>query len=263
MLIPFAKMQAQGNDFVILDLLGQGTPESYHQKLAKSICDRHFGVGADGLVLLLNAESAAARMVIFNSDGSRAEICGSALRCCVALLGHKLDRNELDVLTDAGLMRANIFMEEGRRQLEVDLGVPRFIRTEARAEGLEGALVDIGNRHFVSFWEELSDKPHLIHGPLIEHNQELGGALNSMYVKVIAKDEIELSIWENACGPTLACGSGAVASVFAGIHQGLLADKVAVRMPGGMVRIRRTEQGRFLLSGPVEYVFSGVYRWKI
>ena len=258
MLIPFRKMQAQGNDFAILLLTGQKETRLPLEELAMDICDRRKGAGADGLVLLLDDPEADARMAIFNSDGSQAEMCGSALRCCARLVHELTGRTELGIATDDGIKTASI----GDNCVEVNLGKPDLFHADKRVAGVRGSLVGIGNLHFVSFWESLVDQEYK-YGPVLERHPDFPGEVNSQFVRVVGRGEIELRIWERGCGATQACGTGAVASVFCGIGKGLLDSEVKVNMPGGDVRVRILDNGEFILAGRVEHVYSGVYRWKI
>ena len=262
MLIPFTKMQAQGNDFVILNLLGQTEVKYQLDELAEDVCEPAFGIGADGLVALLDDSEADARMLIYNSDGSRAAMCGSALRCCAQLLGSLLDKTELTLNTDSGLKAARLESTPAGDRVCVNLGQPRMLNEEASLNGLRGCLVDVGNLHYVTFWDDLQDQ-HLVHGEAIEKNHPYDRGVNSQFVEVISRQEILMNIWENGAGPTLACGTGAVASVFCGCHKGQLAAPVTVTMPGGTVLIDILEDGSYTLAGEVETVFNGVYRWKI
>ncbi len=260
MLIPFTKMQAQGNDFVILNLLGQRECDLPLEELAESVCEPAFGVGADGLVALLSDAEADARMIIVNADGSRAAMCGSALRCCASLLADRLGRDSVSVATDSGLKTARIIATEDGREIEVNLGKPALIAEDLIVSGVKGNLVNVGNLHFVTFWDELADQ-HLRFGGGLEQDPEFEDGVNSEYAQVISPTELDLTIWERGVGPTFACGTGATASVFAGIHKGLLQDRVRVAMPGGEVKIARLASGEFVLTGSVEKVFQGVYRW--
>lgn len=261
MLINFSKMQAQGNDFVMVNLLGNKDMPLDAVGLAKAVCDRRLGVGADGLVFLRDDEMAAARMVIYNSDGSRAAMCGSALRCSAWLLTGLSKKSQLLIATDSGLKSVEV--DHSERMVHANLGAPKLVHPELEISGIEGSLVDVGNLHFVSWWDTLEDDPHLKHGFAIEHSPGFGSGLNAMFASVLSAQEIELKIWENACGPTLACGTGAVATVKVGYQKGLLIGEVLVRMPGGEVAIKEDTAGDYILSGYVEEVFSGAYRWKI
>ncbi len=258
MLIPFVKMQAQGNDFVVLQLLHTRETSLPPDALARDICDRRTGVGADGLVLLLAAANADARMLIHNSDGSHALMCGSALRCCAYLLQQLSGKTELRVATDSGIRQASV----AGPQISVDLGRPILREKDISLEGAKGSVVEVGNLHFVSFQPVLKGQ-ELDLGPRLERHPRFREGLNSQFLRVISRQEIEMRIWERGAGATQACGTGAVASVFAGIDKGLLDDEVWVKMPGGAVRIKRLESGEFLLVGTVEQSFNGVYTWRI
>ena len=260
MLIAFQKMQAQGNDFVILDFVDHGLPAYDFPALASSICDRHFGVGADGLVTLEPCETAAARMVIYNSDGSRAEMCGSALRCVAKLLMDKFAQTELDILTDSGFKHARRAAED----IIVNLGTAKILKTDFPVDNFVGDLVDIGNPHYVVFCDDLSEDPHLEFGGSLEHHPAFPSPVNVQFVQVLGRNEMQMKIWEHACGPTLACGTGAGSAVYAGIKKALLDPEVTVHVPGGILKIiYQKETDTMLLSGPVTLVFSGDYSWKI
>ena len=259
MLIAFQKMHAQGNDFVILDYMDQDLPAYDFPALASSICDRHFGVGADGLVTLLPCETADAQMIIYNSDGSRAEMCGSALRCVASLLMDKSARNEALILTDSGLKQAR---REGE-DIIVNMGTASILEEDVPAGGFVGDLVNIGNPHYVVFCDNVSENPHLKHGAMLEHHPAFPAPVNVHFVQILSKDRMRMKIWEHACGPTLACGTGASSAVYSGIRKALLSHDVTVEVPGGILRIiHQEETDTMQLCGPVTQVFSGNYIWK-
>lgn len=258
MLIPFSKMQAQGNDFVILQMLHTRDISLPWQDLSKEICDRRKGVGGDGLVLILADAEADARMVIYNSDGSRAAMCGSALRCCARLVGKLQNKSNLRFATDSGILDAVIEAEE----ISVNLGKPQMLEENLVLEGIEGNLIGVGNRHFVSFQNELKGQ-EIEFGPVLEQHPHFPDGVNVEFARVISDGEIDMTVWERGAGATLACGTGAVASVFCGIQKGFLEHEVRVNMPGGSVLIRALENGEFILAGPAEHTFNGVYTWKI
>ncbi|MDD2424279.1 MAG: diaminopimelate epimerase [Candidatus Cloacimonetes bacterium] len=260
MLIAFQKMQAQGNDFVILDYTDQDLPAHDFPALASSICDRHFGVGADGLVTLQTSDTADARMIIYNSDGSRAEMCGSALRCVSSLLMDKLAVAELNILTDSGLKQAR----RERDKIIVNMGTAQILEEDVPAGGFVGDLVNVGNPHYVVFCDDISGNPHLKHGAMLEHHPAFPSPVNVHFVQVLSKNRMRMKIWEHACGPTLACGTGASSAVYSGIRKALLAHEVTVEVPGGILSIiYQEETDTMLLCGPVTQVFSGDYSWKI
>ncbi len=251
-------MQAQGNDFVILELLQNTHSQIDITALAIDICERRKGVGADGLVLLLGDPDCDARMVILNSDGSAAAMCGSALRCCAWLLHGLIGKAELRVNTASGIKSAMV----GNAGVEVNLGVPRLVEAGIRVLETSGTLVDVGNLHYVAFGDIQAGQEAGL-GPLLEVHPRFPGRVNVQFARVISRAELALRIWEIGAGATQACGTGAVASVFAGIQLGRLDTEVRVKMPGGEVRVRGLENGEFVLQGSVQEVFNGVFRWMI
>ncbi len=260
MLIPFIKMQAQGNDFVFLRQPFRTAPWEEMPLLAQSICDRHFGVGADGLVLLLESEEADARMVIYNSDGTRPAMCGSALRCAGWLVAEANHKDSYRILTDSGLREVHVDRERG--EVEAVIGYPVIKEKELELFGLKGSLVDVGNLHFVTWWDDLSAKPHLLFGAKIEKTAGYESGINSMYARRISEDEVELVIWENACGATLACGTGASATLKVGVELGMINNAVTMHMPGGSVQARLGADQGVSIGGVVREVFEGAFPWK-
>ena len=264
MLIDFIKMHAQGNDFVILNHMLQGRQEMDYPALARAICTPHTGFGADGLVILEPDADAAARMTIYNSDGSRAAMCGSALRCVSQILSESLNSQSFDILTDSGLKQISFANMDGAMVPAVNLGSPQLLESSLSVEQFEGSLVDVGNKHFVILTDSLDDDPHLSWGSMLEHHPTFDEGVNVHFALLLAPDKIRIKIWENAVGATLACGTGAAASVCAGIGRGYLQKDVRVLMPGGSVIISRScNDCDYILIGPVEYTGSGVYEWKI
>lgn len=253
MLIPFFKMQAQGNDFVFLESSFDIEPEI----LAKKICDRHFGIGADGLVYLVESEIAEMRMIIYNSDGTRAMMCGSALRCAAAHLFEKTNSTQLTIETDSGLKEARL--EEG--EIHVNMGKPRLIQSRLKLLGFEGELVDIGNLHYIIFEDKPMTDPHLQYGHQLSTSKLLPDEANVHFVSIHDPSSISMQIWERGAGATLACGTGAASTVFAGIKLGKLDNNVKVSVPGGEVKIALQPDGSLELIGTVTKVFDGVYTW--
>lgn len=261
MLITFTKMQAQGNDFVLVWQPLKTAPWKDLSFLAKNICDRHFGVGADGLVLMLEDEHFDARMVIFNSDGTRAAMCGSALRCTGWLISERKKKDRLIINTDSGIRQVNV--DRNKKEVEAVIGHPQIMQKELTLHGLKGSLVDVGNLHFVSWWDDLTQAPHLQYGAKIEKTPGYDSGINSMYAKLISPDEIELLIWENACGATLACGTGASATLKAAVVLGLTNKKLLIHMPGGDVEVQLNPDKSVSINGTVKEVFEGAVPWTI
>jgi diaminopimelate epimerase len=258
MKIPFIKMQAQGNDFVIIDSTVVKIEQSGIPKLAADICERHFGVGADGLVIL---DMQKPGMTIYNADGSMAEMCGSALRCSCYLLAEKSGLNAVMIHTGQGPSKG-IIDKDNPFLVTVEIGNPHLIANNVKIQDITGDCVSIGNPHFVVFREDLSDNPQIKFGRAISENPYFDNGTNVEFVRVLSGNEIELAVWERGAGATLACGTGSTAAVFAGQRRGLLDSEVTVILPGGRIQIVKTDK-TYLLSGEVDLVASGEYLWKI
>lgn len=263
MQIEFLKMQAQGNDFIILEGLTEASRDLDFPALARAVCERRFGFGADGLVLILPSEEARAKMVIFNSDGSRAEMCGSALRCLTHRLYDPQLSSSFRIETDSGIKEVEMLQFSGKPIPKVNLGKPIILNLKMQVDQFEGSLVNIGNPHFVVFRDDLEDRPHLLWGSFLEHHTAFEKSVNVHFARIISENRIEMKIWENAVGETFACGTGAASTVCAGRALGLLEDEVEVQMPGGKVSIQCDSAGNYHLIGPVSYTGKGFYQWKV
>jgi diaminopimelate epimerase len=256
----FIKLQGVGNDFVLIDGRELDLTGVDLKNLSIEICDRHFGVGADGLLLVLPSEKANYRMRIFNPDGSEPEMCGNGIRCFAKYVYEK-DKLKCDVIsveTLAGIIVPAIIEEGGVVSgIEVDMGIPK--KTGKFVIGtFDISAISMGNPHAVIFADDLSaiNLPEV--GPLIENHANFPNRTNVEFVKVISKTEIEIIVWERGAGVTLACGTGACASVVAANLAGLTGRKVLVHLPGGDLNIEWQESDdHVLMSGPAEAVFTG------
>jgi diaminopimelate epimerase len=273
----FVKMQGTGNDFVLLE--AQGNEQDW-PRLTQKMCDRHFGVGADGLILVLPSSRADVRMRIFNPDGSEAEMCGNGLRCIVkyAVEGGLARPHEgrIDVETLAGVLAAETF-GDGRavERVRVSMGVPRFapaeipvlveaqppivdLPVEVAGHELRLTCVSMGNPHAVHFLDgPVAAFPLDEVGPLVEHHTLFPQRVNFEVAQVLGDDRIEARVWERGVGATLACGSGASATVVAARMLGLVRNKVDIILPGGALAIEWDGRGEVYLTGPTERVFTG------
>lgn len=262
MLIPFIKMQAQGNDFVILDGF-ENNPALIKKldlpALARSVCQRRMEIGADGLVILEPCRTGDGQMRIYNADGSRAEMCGSALRCVAFLLCAKKNRTDLSIITDSGKKTALV---SSNGVISVNLGLPKILETDKEVDGFTGDLVSIGNLHYIIWQDDLAGEPQLQYGRALEHHPAFPRPVNVHFVRQISPSQIEIKTWERGSGATLACGTGASCCVASGIGRKLLQDQVQVQMPGGKVSIKARTMG-YQLSGEVGKPFEGMYNWKI
>jgi len=263
MLIPFIKMQAQGNDFIVWI-----RPMSLEQHveipgLAQRICDRHFGVGADGLVILAAEIASPPRMLIYNADGSRAEMCGSALRCCTALLHEVSDLNEFAINTDSGLKHTRVIQGGEHLLIEAETAAPQLIRENMCVQGWKGTYIDAGNRHFIVETDDLNNPSILAQASRLQSDPAFNTGVNVHFISYLSDTQSEMLIWENGVGATLACGTGAASAAFAGIITGKLKIQSQIQMPGGSVGVRfDAATGIMWITGTAERVFSGEYEWK-
>lgn len=272
----FTKMHGIGNDFVVLDCLKSEIPEESLPELAHRLCDRRFGIGADGLILVLPSRVAHLRMRMFNPDGSEAEMCGNGIRCFAK---YAYDRKHvtsplMNVETLAGVKPLKLIVQGGKvTSVTVDMDVPRLEPQEipVRVEGervlgyplrvagrkLEFTAVSMGNPHAVIFLDNVADFPVEKVGPEIEHHKLFPKRTNVQFVQVVNTREIILRTWERGAGLTLACGTGACASVVASALNKLTSREVLVHLPGGDLQIEWLGDGRVLMTGPATEVFVG------
>ena len=280
-MIEFVKMQGCGNDYLFLDCL-KVPPPLHLPALARSMSDRHFGAGADGLVLVLPARGNGAdcRMQMFNADGSEAEMCGNAIRCVAKLVYEKgeIVREKINVETLAGLLKLELKIEEGRvPSVRVDMGPPYFspekigVRLEGEritgrpleVEGLsfEITCVSMGNPHTVIFLDEPVEDFHVSrYGPIIEHLPLFVNRTNVEFVNVREENLLRQRTWERGSGETLACGTGASAVAVASIITGRCRPgKVDILLNGGVLSIEWREGENVFMTGPAEEVYTGCW----
>jgi len=274
--VNFVKMQATGNDFILVD--AQSLERDW-PALAVEMCRRHFGAGADGLLLVLPSEAAGLRLRMFNPDGSEAEACGNGLRCFARYAQDNglVSGDEFTVETMAGIRTVRTRAEKGIR---VTMGIPAFAPdakpiivergNEADAAAvidcaisvgdreLEISAVSMGNPHAVCFLEQpVSDFPLAEVGPLVEHNRIFPGRVNFEVANITGINEVRARVWERGAGETLSCGSGACAIAVSAIVRGLSRSPVDIILPGGTLTVDWDGAGEVLLSGPAETVFKG------
>jgi diaminopimelate epimerase len=277
----FTKMQGAGNDFVVIESKNNRD----WSKLALKMCDRHYGVGADGLLISLPSKVADFKMRIFNADGSESAVCGNGLRCLVKHftdVNNERNDSEVTVETSIGLRTAGIHRQKGIvTEIQVNMGEPR-IGTNAisvkevyhrnildimslmnRTINIAGkklllSLVSIGNPHAVHFYDgAITDFPIARLGSKVEQHKLFPDETNFEVVRIINRQQVEALVWERGVGETLACGSGACAIVVAGNLLGWLDNKVDVILPGGILTVEWHIEDSIYLSGPAETVFSG------
>lgn len=266
--IQFVKMQGTGNDFIVIDQRDQVPikfSESELSEVSKKLCDRHFGVGADGLILVLNSHKADYRMRIFNPDGSEAEMCGNGIRCFTRYVWENSSEKKevISVETLAGVIVPTPIIDDGNFVgVEVDMGEPSIeaIKETLKLENLEYSInkISMGNPHCVIFVEDLSIIPLKEIGPIIENLPQFPNRTNVEFVQVLNDNELLVKVWERGAGETLACGTGACASVVAANLNGFIGRKAIVHLPGGDLGIDWAEDNHVIMRGPAEKVFEGV-----
>jgi len=256
MKLDFFKMQAQGNDYIYFDLMDKPISKIDFSFLAINLSKRSFGIGSDGLVLILTSETCDAKMSMFNADGSEGLMCGSALRCVSYYLSQKFSKNEISVETLSGI-KSGLIKNKDKKLVTIDLGNPKFIKKEdLTINNHSGNLISIGNPHYVVFMDSLAENIAEKQGSSIDNDKNFPGGINIEFVQIINKNDIIMDVWERGSGVTLACGTGAGAAAFCGIEKGFLSSPVTVRMPGGNVTVD-LQKANIFLTGTVEHVFSG------
>lgn len=277
----FTKMHGLGNDYVYVNcfeepLTGVDLPE-----LARKVSDRHFGIGGDGLILIMPSEVADFRMRVFNNDGSEAKNCGNGLRCVSKYVyDHGLtDKSSFTVETLGGIVNPVVEVgEDGKvSRVTIDMGEPRLTRAQIPMTGkpddkvieqpfaIDGrtfamTAVSMGNPHAILFVDQIDEQEVLTVGPQIEFHEAFPERTNVEFIQVLNREEILFRVWERGSGVTLACGTGACAAAVAAILGNKTERKVTVHLLGGDLEIEwREENNRVYMTGPAVEVYSGIY----
>jgi diaminopimelate epimerase len=263
--LEFDKYEGLGNDFVLVEA---SDAASFVESDARALCDRRFGVGGDGVLVVTPAREAGAdaRMKVVNADGSVPEMCGNGLRCVALHIARArgLRQAELTVETDAGLRRCAVESDPddpSRATVTVDMGVVRVdseVSLEIDGEWIDFVLADAGNPHAVSFRPSTRADFERI-GPAVATHARFPNGTNVELAQV-GPTGLDVVVWERGVGPTLACGTGACATLAVAVVRGLVPAGVMteVRLPGGALQIRyEAESGRVIMRGPARHVFTG------
>jgi len=270
----FWKMHGLGNDFIVINNKEAKISEKEASQLAIKLCERRFGVGADGILLAANSKTADVSMRTFNADGSEAEMCGNGARCfakyCYEIGIVKKDTFVIETKGGAKMVWLNVSNSEVET-VKVDMGAPNWNRQSLPMEG-QGRCINeplrveddetynvtclsMGNPHCVIFVENVEESPVDYIGPLIENHEAFPKRTNVEFVQVVNKNELKVRVWERGCGETLACGSGTCAAVAAANKLGKVKDKVTVHLVGGDLQIEVLKT--ILMTGPASKVFEG------
>ena len=277
----FTKMHGIGNDFILVDALGDNAYETNAYDISKKVNHRKFGIGGDGLVLVLPSKLAAFKMRMFNPDGSEAEMCGNGIRCFAKYVHDKFLTPDVNIKVEtlAGVKELKMSLKDGKKEgkvdsVRVDMGEPALKRSsipmrgdeaeqvvgetlKAEGEKFEITCVNMGNPHVVIFGDNISSVPVAKIGASIENHKSFPKRTNVHFVQIVNSAEIIIRTWERGAGETLACGTGACACVVASVLNGKTSRNVLVHLPGGDLRVEWAGNNRVLMTGPAEEVFEG------
>ena len=272
----FSKWQGCGNDFVLVDCFKENVSD--FAAFAKKVCDRHYGIGGDGVLYVLPSSKADFRMRIFNTDGSEAEMCGNGIRCLGKYVyDYRLTGKEtLSIETKSGIRNMHLHIQDGKAcGAMVDMGVPRLNAhsipilsekdlvindpIEVQKKNYRMTGISMGNPHAVIFLEEINGISLEETGRELEFHPRFPERANIEFCHVTARDRMEIRVWERGVGETLACGTGACAAVVASVLNDLTDEEVIVKLLGGELSVRWDRKvNHVFLEGPAVKVFDGV-----
>lgn len=274
----FAKMHGAGNDYVYVNCFEETIAEP--AALARQVSNRNFGIGSDGLILIMPSEVADVRMRMFNSDGSESEMCGNGIRCVAKYAyDHGLvKKTEITAETGAGILTLQLFPNDRDlvERVRVNMGKPRLTRGQIPMTGpadeqvvnVELQILDrifritcvsMGNPHCVIFVDDAVAFPVDKYGPVIENHALFPRRTNVEFVQVLSPTEVRQRTWERGAGETLACGTGASAVAVAGVLTGRTGRAILNHLSGGDLEMEWAEDGSVYMTGPAVQVFEGVF----
>jgi diaminopimelate epimerase len=279
MALEFTKYHGLGNDFLLIDNRETSEPK-VSMAQAEKLCDRHFGIGADGVIFALPGQDGTDyTMRIFNSDGSEPEMCGNGIRCMarfVADLEKTTELKSYKIHTLAGVITPKLTADG---LITVDMGEPRLLAAEIpttlapadqsvvnqfmQVADRDWAVtcVSMGNPHCITFVEDVAAVPLEAIGPQFEHHPAFPKRTNTEFIQVVRSDYLKMRVWERGAGITLACGTGACAALVAAVLTGRSDRRATVELPGGPLVIEWSEaDNRLSMTGPAEKVFVGAVR---
>ncbi len=274
--LKFTKMQGAGNDYVYVNCFKEQIDNP--QEMAVRVSNRNFGIGSDGLILIMPSSVADVRMRMFNSDGSESEMCGNGIRC-VAKYAYDhgiVSKTEIKAETGAGILTLQLVPgADGKiEKVRVNMGLPRLLRVEIPMTGeadvqvvaeplmvldrtFRITCVSMGNPHCVIFVDDVENFPVSTYGPLIENSELFPRRTNVEFVQIISRNEVRQRTWERGAGETLACGTGSSAVMAACVLNGLTEKQILNHLSGGDLEMEWAEDGSIYMTGPAVEVFSG------
>ena len=280
-MIKFTKMHGLGNDYVYIDCTEEQKIKNI-SSLAQFISNRHFGVGSDGLILICKSDIADFKMRMFNYDGTEAEMCGNGIRCVGKFVYDKglTKKDNITVETLAGIKKLKFNIKEGNVEtVEVDMGEPilepdkvpviseeaivKNLKIKARENEFKFTCVSMGNPHAITIVDNTKDFNIEKYGPVLEKDEHFPRRANIEFIELVDKNNIKMRVWERGAGETLACGTGACASVVACALNGYIENEANVELLGGTLKIRwDKENNHIYMTGPATTVFEGEIDYK-
>ena len=280
-MIKFTKMHGLGNDYVYIDCTEEQKIKNI-SSLAQFISNRHFGVGSDGLILICKSDIADFKMRMFNYDGTEAEMCGNGIRCVGKFVYDKglTKKDNITVETLAGIKKLKFNIKEGNVEtVEVDMGEPilepdkipviseeaivKNLKIKARENEFKFTCLSMGNPHAITIVDNTKDFNIEKYGPVLEKDEHFPRRANIEFIELVDKNNIKMRVWERGAGETLACGTGACASVVACALNGYIENEANVELLGGTLKIRwDKENNHIYMTGPATTVFEGEIDYK-
>ncbi|MDE5946283.1 MAG: diaminopimelate epimerase [Oscillospiraceae bacterium] len=272
----FSKMHGIGNDYIYINCFEEKVEEP--EKVSVLLSERRFGIGSDGLVLIMPSEKADFRMRIFNADGSEAMMCGNATRCIGKYVYDKglTNKTEVTLETNSGIKYLKLFISDGKvESVEVDMNkailkpadipvkssLDLFVSQPVEVGGTEYNLtcVSMGNPHAVLFTKDIDNLNLEKIGPLFENHEIFPNRVNTEFVEVIDSHTLKMRVWERGSGETFACGTGACATAVASVLNGFCNydEEILIHLRGGDLKITYKKDGTVMMTGPATYVFEG------
>lgn len=273
----FTKMHGCGNDYIYVNGMEENVKNDDKPALVKRLSNRHMGIGGDGVIFINQSQTADFEMEMYNSDGSRAEMCGNGIRCVAKYVYDKglTDKTELTIESGGKIKYLSLSVSEGQvDSVTVNMGEPELQAFLIPVKSDQLTVIDeeivvhwqtyhmtcvsMGNPHAVVFMEDISRLDIEKLGPFFENHERFPARINTEFVKVLNEDTIQMRVWERGAGETLACGTGACAAVVACILNNLTKEEVTVKLLGGEIQVKwDREKNLVYMTGPAVTVFEG------
>ena len=273
----FTKMQGCGNDYVYVDGSKEKIDLEKKPEIVRSLSDRHFGIGGDGVIFINPAEDADFEMEMYNADGTRSEMCGNGIRCVAKYVYDKglTDKEELCIVSAGKKKYITLTIEDGKAvMVRVNMGAPELCAEKVPVKSEKEQVVDepitvngkeyrmtcvsMGNPHAVVFMDDVENLEIEKVGPFFENHEVFPNRTNTEFVRVIDRNTVQMRVWERGTGETLACGTGTCATVVACVLNGLTEDEVKVKVLGGEILVHwDREENLVYMTGPATHVFDG------